>query len=624
MRNFIFTISCCLLVLGASAQTMSPDVVQQTARHLIQKRASKVRKALTAYEQGQRRQPNSGVQLRNAEPDNITRTGDAESEIHAAINPLDSNNLITAAIKWETGGFLPTMKVPIYSSTDFGETWTLNSFDVSEVLEGLEIIAGGGDPVITFTSDGTAIFSWLLLTLDILSQETKLALYAATSDDLGVTWTLLDEPVDFGVMDGALSENPSGRFVDKQWMASDQTEGKFAGNTYMTYAEISAADSLAFYQILTKRLQPDATAFDSAYVVIADSSEFLFCQFPTIDVDSEGTVHILFTGAKVSDQLLALYYVQSTDGGLSYTEPSLVSEISLTCFPPGISEESCIDGVDPNRTYPSAYIVADKSGGATDGTLHVVWSGTGLDTFFTEGYDIYYTRSLNNGGIWETPRVLNQDADTEVHNFYPTAAVSSNGTLVVNWYDRRLATDTIPTTHYYLTSSTDGGDTFDPEVQVTSEGTDFSTIGSKNQNFGIGEYNGTVTTPNTAIPFWADGRAGDGNLEIYFARVDLAGDVTTSVSEWRNLENDLQLRGPLPNPASDRAMLQFELSEAGPVQIDLFDVQGRLVKTIRNNQTNLSTGTHTVDFGISELPAGLYQLRVLTERGQIARPLMVR
>ncbi len=623
MRNVIFTFFCCVLALGAQAQTVTPAAAQRAANHLIQKRADQARKALEAFEAGQRSTPLSAGQLRGAEPANITRTGDAESEIHAAINPLDSNNMITAAIKWETGGFLPTMKVPIYATTDFGTTWTLNTFDVNEVLEPLQIVAGGGDPVISFTDDGTAVFSWLLLSIDILSQESKIALYAAVSQDQGLTWTVLDEPVDEGLIEGVLTGDFSGRFVDKQWMATDQSDGKFAGNTYMTYAEISGSDSVAFYQILAKRLQPEAAAFDSNYVVVADSTEFYFTQFPTIDVDSEGTIHILFTGVRKADERLALYYVQSTDGGLTYTTPNQVSEISLSCFPPGQSEESCIEGVDPSRTYPSAYIVVDRSGTETDGTLHVVWSSTGLDTFFTEGFDVYYTRSIDDGQTWETPRVLNQDTDTDVHNFYPTASVTPTGTLVVNWYDRRLASDSAATTHYFLTSSTDGGLTFEEEVQVTQEGTDFSTIGSKNQNFGIGEYNGTVTTPNAAIPFWSDGRAGDGNLEIYFARVDLSGETVTSVNEWRNLANDLKLQGPTPNPTRDQAQITFELTQAGPVQIDLFDAQGRLMKTIRDGQALLSTGTHTVDIRTNDLPAGLYQVRLLTEGGQIARPLVV-
>ena len=72
-----------------------------------------------------------------------------------------------------------------------------------------------------------------------------------------------------------------------------------------------------------------------------------------------------------------------------------------------------------------------------------------------------------------------------------------------------------------------------------------------------------------------------------------------------------------PNPLNPRARLTFPTTKPGAVQVQMFDPQGRLVKTIAD-QTSLQAGYH--DFTIdgrtstgSKLASGVYFVKVSSQ-----------
>ena len=122
------------------------------------------------------------IQLRESDLGISVTEEETESEIHAAINPVDTNNIIVAAMKFGEGFLGPELTFPIYHTNDFGESWQLAEFNGVNDQSGFQIVAGGGDPIIVFDSEGTAYLSWLTLTLD-LSLEIKVSLNWAVSKD---------------------------------------------------------------------------------------------------------------------------------------------------------------------------------------------------------------------------------------------------------------------------------------------------------------------------------------------------------------------------------------------------------------------------------------------------------
>ncbi|MBK9762029.1 MAG: T9SS type A sorting domain-containing protein [Flavobacteriales bacterium] len=67
----------------------------------------------------------------------------------------------------------------------------------------------------------------------------------------------------------------------------------------------------------------------------------------------------------------------------------------------------------------------------------------------------------------------------------------------------------------------------------------------------------------------------------------------------------------MPNPAKDNAQVVLNVRAAGRVQVDLLDVLGRTVKGLHN--APLPQGVRRMDLQVSELPAGLYFIRMEQE-----------
>jgi hypothetical protein len=68
-----------------------------------------------------------------------------------------------------------------------------------------------------------------------------------------------------------------------------------------------------------------------------------------------------------------------------------------------------------------------------------------------------------------------------------------------------------------------------------------------------------------------------------------------------------------PNPASDQVNLRYTLSNSSAVTINVYDVTGQLVMS--ENKGQLSAGSQTTSLSLSGLPAGAYQVQIMTAEG---------
>jgi hypothetical protein len=81
--------------------------------------------------------------------------------------------------------------------------------------------------------------------------------------------------------------------------------------------------------------------------------------------------------------------------------------------------------------------------------------------------DIFFIKSTDGGVNWSTPLRVNDDATTN-DNIEPWIDVKPDGTIDVVWYDRRLDPNDYMW-DVYIASSTDGGNSFSPNVRVTDQ-----------------------------------------------------------------------------------------------------------------------------------------------------------
>ncbi|MCB9288684.1 MAG: hypothetical protein H6560_15350 [Lewinellaceae bacterium] len=562
---------------------------------------------LTAQEEGP-----AAVSFRNQET-NISDSEKPESEVHAAINPRDTNNIIIAGMVLDAESLLGTLSFPIYYTKDFGQSWGLSEFDGVSDLGPFSLILGGGDPVLAFDTDGTAYLSWLTFTINA-NFTIGIQLHWAISTDGGESWQRQESYIDAG--DVASLDSPNSRFVDKEWLATDLSSSLHRNNLYAAYVEINLSDTT--YNILVKTKPADSNEFGEAVDVTPE--EIAFSQFSSIDVDRQGNVHVLFAGATAQDVALGIYHCVSEDGGASFSDPVRISSLHLPCFPPGAGGDCDLVGIDSARVYPCPHLRVDKSGGEFDGNLYAVWTSDGFETELTSGVDIYYSYSKDGGMNWSGPMVLNNDGLPDSEQFFPSLAVNGKGTLAVSWYDRREDPNNLMT-KYYMTYSTDGGVTFEDDYPVSTEAADFSMIGAANANFGIGEYTQILATNGYAIPVWADGRTNDGNIDLYIAFLPFGEEATTAIPEINVISSQFALGQPTPNPAVEQTRVELLLNEGSAVQAQLFGTKGELLW--QEDYGKLTEGKHQLNVRTNELPAGQYLLRVVTDFGFQSRKVQV-
>jgi hypothetical protein len=540
----------------------------------------------------------------------VSEDASPESEIHAAINPLDNNNIVVSAMRYGSGASGLTM--PIYYTKDFGKTWNKSSFVTRPNGVGAQV-AGGGDPMFAFGPDGTVYFSWIYLSLEGTRYDSlPFTVYWAYSTNGGESWQMAKNNT-IGSGRYSLIGGTDIEVFDKQWMAVDTTSSPYRGTLYTAMLQ---ATPLASHIVVRRKRASDETF--SQVSTIVDVGNFTQVQFASMGIGLSGDVHVTFYGNLGSEA--ALWHAVSTDGGETFAPATLITPIKVPRFSPDQNGQT-IPGIDASRMNPSPQLAIDRSKGPNRGALYVVWAGNGIDSKLDNGLDIYLSRSMDNGAVWSPPIIVNDDKPgMESHQFLPSITVNPLGYLSITWYDRRDNDDPyLINTNYYIVHSFDGGETFTPNFPVSSAPTDYSNVGQMNSNFGVGDYTQVVSTSGYVIPFWADGRGGDGDLNIYSAFIPYDQSVPSSVERTATISEKFQMMDPVVKPGD--ISVRFALTEPSEISVSLVDMAGTVVASIPAR--NFQPGTHTTSLDAAAVPSGTYMVVAYSRFGSASRTAFV-
>ncbi|MBS1912709.1 MAG: hypothetical protein JST22_12045 [Bacteroidetes bacterium] len=531
-----------------------------------------------------------------------------ESEVHAAINPLDSNNILVSPIRLNLADGL---LCPVYYTKDFGVTWHKSVFRT--IPRGLDILNnGGGDPVLAFDADGTGYLVWIsLFQPPTSSDSTYFGLYWARSTDGGVTWAQTDTD-DVGIARYSRStRNPE--VFDKEWIAVDRTSGARRNNVYVSFVQLGGSNGGG--RIVVRRLAAGGSSFSHTSVPVSDST-FERVQFGSIEVDPFGKVHVMFFGSPSNAQY-ALWHSVSSNGGLSFSTPQKIADVHFPGFSTGTFYT--LPGISSNRLYPCPQFTIDNSSSPTRGNIYAVWTADGELSNLNRGLNIYFSRSADNGASWSTPIVVNDDRDrtNTRHHHYPSITVSQQGVVAVSWYDRR-GDSASRITNYMMAYSFDGGETFTKNFVITAKPTNFSTVGNRNSQFGIGEYTQVVAAGGYAIPVWTDGRGNTGDLNIYSAIVPIQPDVS-GVERLSAVTEKLSMAEPVVS--GNEARFGITLTEGAHVRLEVFNTSGQIVATPIDDR--LEAGTRSVSVNLGPLPSGRYFCHLASTLGNATRSFVI-
>lgn len=135
----------------------------------------------------------------------------------------------------------------------------------------------------------------------------------------------------------------------------------------------------------------------------------------------------------------------------------------------------------------------------------------------------------------------------------------------------------------------------------------------------LGAVDGQGTTTEATDYRFETGALPAGTHTFRLKQVDLDGSSHRSdpITARIQMQADLSLEAPSPNPVRDQVTLSFGIREAQPVRLTLYDLLGRKVSTLYDG-TPTPGKTQTIKRSVRDLPSGRYFVRLETG----ARPIV--
>jgi hypothetical protein len=263
-------------------------------------------------------------------------------------------------------------------------------------------------------------------------------------------------------------------------------------------------------------------------------------------IGPNGEVYVSWAGHEL------IYFDKSLDGGVTFG-----SDVIVTTQPGGW--DFGVPGIYRCNGLPVT--ACDVSNSLYRGHVYIAWSDQrdGLtDT------NIYIIKSTDGGATWGSVVQVNDDTSGR-HQFFTWMTVDpSTGYIYLVFYDRRSTTG--DNTHVYVAQSEDGGATFtNYRVSETS-------FLPYDEVF-FGDYTNIAAMNGRVHPIWM--RMDDGSLSIWTTEIV----VPTGIADGRPVIG-IELAQNFPNPFNPATTIAFELREPANVNLSIFDVGGRLVKTL--------------------------------------------
>lgn len=282
---------------------------------------------------------------------------------------------------------------------------------------------------------------------------------------------------------------------DKNWIAADQTGGPYKNYIYSTMTNggscnfARSTDGGATFTV-TNTLTPHALP------------GAMPCVGPNGNIQG-GSVYAV---TNYGSSFAASYgFFRSTDGGATFNMQTAVQWANYVGTNVGGR-----NSVENMRTRPYPFIAADNSYGPYRGRLYCVYASN-----FPAGDgnkpDIWCRYSTDFGVNWSAETKINDDANSQNnHQWMPAIwCDKSSGKLFVQWMDTRNC-PTSDSCEQYATYSTDGGQTFVPNVLISTAKykINCATCGGGGTPLYLGDYNGINSINDQSVMCWTDFRQG--------------------------------------------------------------------------------------------------------------------
>jgi hypothetical protein len=361
-------------------------------------------------------------------------TDHSESDIR--VDPTNQNHVI-ASSKWFTSAEGYNHLVGFYESWDGGKTWPVMGH-----VPGYEGFTDNTDPVGAFDAFGNYYqaghkkYEVGNEPNPAIPNEAVAVAVRRHGAKIPTDWITTHN----GSPDYVFTTNAGlGQEPDKEWIAIDRSATLPDGSAnpnynriYMMYVNFNGNGSKPYVQ--TARARADGTHSDWTAPVLlptangaTNNNTYLF---PHIDPAGAVYTSIINYASAQGSCCVDVLMDYSKDGGATWIGPSVVAVgvhvppltgagYMNTTFEDGIEETFAVGNHLSSRgQYPIYLAYESKS--------------TGFG-------NLLLTASYDQGNTWTFPIQVNDNSNPNVDEFQPNLAVGADGTVTVNFYDRRLA-----------------------------------------------------------------------------------------------------------------------------------------------------------------------------------------
>ena len=404
-------------------------------------------------------------------------------------------------------------------------------------------------------------------------------------NEIQVTWNA----VDTGSLDGYHLYRSTAPFTDPKG-------GEITRLTDSPLSDTSFVDS---------GLEDGTTYYYRATAVDADGNE------GPVSVDGKETTEGLVTFASTSVESNGTYGFGDTGVSLNFTGVSGSATVTIQRF---AGQPDGTDGIDLNNVSDVRFVI--DGGGLSFDSSEVRLPVSELTGVSTPGNVTMYKRPNAGSGTFDslettvstggTPNDISDDmleAATDAFSEFALASDTEPLPVELAGFEARVDDGTIRLN--WQTASETSNARFEVQRRVgegaSESGDSWTTVGS---------VDGAGTTTEAQryqftdedLPYEADA------LTYRLRQVDIDG--SAHLSEVLTVErriDELQLLGTYPNPARSQATLRYAVPERQNVKIRLYDVLGRRVRTVVDEELK---GRHKRRVDLSGLPSGVYFLQL--------------
>ena len=203
-----------------------------------------------------------------------------------------------------------------------------------------------------------------------------------------------------------------------------------AGNPYIAWTGTNPIPANGTFATLVVRSTDHGNTFSTPVIA---SGAARSAQSPKIAVDKNGNIVVAFVDASLTGT--PVFAVRSTDGGTTFTAPARISPTGETVGNP-------------------PFVALDSNGAA-----YVVYQDS------AQQISTIKLAVASNGQTFGSSKII---SDTQVTAFAPQIAIDRLDNVYVTFYDRFGLTTPVFNREIIVTKSTDKGNTFGPQVNVSN------------------------------------------------------------------------------------------------------------------------------------------------------------